>query len=85
MESAFPVLIHFAAKYSGDFERALLANANAGGANVDRGLLLGAILGAQAGEKAIPEHLKTGLKAYEGLRSEIEAFKAMVSRTESAM
>lgn len=78
MPSSYPSLIHFAAKYSPDFETALLANANCGGENVHRGILLGAVLGAEVGEAKIPEHLKTGLKDYSSISAEIEAFKAAV-------
>jgi len=63
-------------------ERGLLANANTGGENVHRGIVLGALLGAEMGEAAIPEHLKTGLKDYEAIRGEIEAFKAAVLPSE---
>lgn len=85
MHSSYPSLIHFAAKYSPDIERGLLANANCGGENVHRGISLGALLGAQVGEKNIPEHLKTGLKDYEAIRDEIEAFKAAISQPVSTM
>lgn len=44
-----------------------------------RGIALGALMGAHCGERAIPEHLKTGLKDHEALRGEIEAFKAAVA------
>jgi len=63
----------------------LIANANCGGENVHRGILLGAVLGANAGEAAIPEHLKAGLKDSAAIREEIEAFKAAISRGEAAM
>lgn len=81
MGSSYPSLIHFAAKYTPDFEGGLLANANTGGENVHRGILLGALLGADVGESQIPEHLKTGLKDYDAIREEIESFKAVISQT----
>lgn len=84
MPSSYPSLIHFAGKYHADMERALLANANTGGENVHRGIVLGALLGAQLGEAAIPEHLKSGLKDFEAIRGEIEAFKAAVAPPETA-
>jgi len=83
--SSYPSLIHFAGKYSSDFERGLLANANCGGENVHRGIVLGALLGAQVGEAAIPEHLKNGLKDHAAIQQEIDAFKAAISRADSAM
>jgi len=85
LPSSYPSLVHFAGKYSSDFERGLLANANTGGENVHRGIVLGALLGAQAGEGGIPEHLKTGLKDYAEIAKEIEAFKAAISQRGSAM
>lgn len=72
-------MIHFAAKYTTGFEEGLLANANCGGENVHRGIILGALLGAEAGESNIPEHLKTGLRDYAAISAEIEAFKAAIS------
>jgi len=65
-------------------EQGLLANANTGGENVHRGIVLGALLGAATGEAAIPEHLKSGLKDYERIREEVEAFKAAILRPESS-
>jgi len=35
------------------------------------------------GEAAIPEHLKTGLKDFEAIRGEIEAFKAATCGAEA--
>jgi ADP-ribosylglycohydrolase len=81
LPSSYPSLIHFAAKYSEDFEKALLANANTGGENVHRGCVLGAVLGAYHGEKAIPAHLKDGLHDAGAIRKEIEAFKAAVAKS----
>lgn len=63
----------------------MLANANTGGENVHRGIVLGALLGANVGEKAIPEHLKVGLKDYASIKQEIESFKAAILRADSAM
>jgi len=47
--------------------------------------VLGALLGAEVGEKAIPAHLKEGLKDYDSIQKEIEAFKAAISQPEAAM
>ena len=46
IDSSFPALLFLAHKYSDSGEKAVLANANAGGENVARGALLGALLGA---------------------------------------
>jgi len=85
LPSSYPSLIHFAGKYHTDLEQGLLANANTGGENVHRGIVLGALLGAAAGEAGIPQHLKTGLKDYEAIRTEIEAFKAAVVLPSSSL
>ncbi len=53
-------------------ESALLANANAGGDNVHRGMVLGILVGAA--NKEIPKHLKRGLIAFDELQTEIETF-----------
>lgn len=73
-------MIHFASKYSDSFEEAVLANANCGGENVHRGLLMGALLGAHHGESGIPQHLKDGLHDADALSREIESFKRAVAR-----
>lgn len=39
------------------FEKAVLANTNAGGENCHRGAALGGLMGAALGEAAIPRHL----------------------------
>jgi len=52
---------------------------------VHRGEVLGALLGAEVGEKAIPEHLKANLKDFSAIKEEIEAFKAAISLTAAAM
>lgn len=54
IESSFPALLHFAYKYADNVGAAVLANANAGGENVARGSLLGALLGAAHGLPGFP-------------------------------
>ena len=71
-EHGLPLLLYFAKAYNVDIESALLANANAGGDNVHRGMVLGLLLGAANEE--VPEHLKKGLIAFNELQTEIEAF-----------
>jgi len=73
IEPNFKSLLLLAAKYTG-FEGCLIANANAGGENVHRGIVLGALLGAQTGASGIPDSLKKGLARYADLESEINAF-----------
>lgn len=76
IDQNFESLLHFAAKYGGDFKKTLLANANAGGENVHRGLVLGALMGAHVGKSGIPEDLRNGLYHAAGLEAEIDAFVA---------
>ncbi len=85
-EHGVPLLLYHFARYEGRAEPALLANANAGGDNVHRGMLLGLLVGAAAaqvaardGEPSLPEHLKQGLVDYASLREEIEAFAALAA------
>lgn len=58
-------------KYADDPTKAILANANAGGENVARGSLLGALLGAKHGMDKLPNWAKTGLKDREDIDKEI--------------
>ena len=63
-------------KHGDDLPRCLLANANAGGENVHRGLVLGAIVGANVGSRAIPDELKRGLHHSAQIEQEIASFVA---------
>lgn len=75
VDGAFSALLHFAYKYANvSVSDALLASANAGGENVHRGAVLGALVGAAAGAQAIPRWLREGLFAHEQLKEEIETF-----------
>jgi ADP-ribosylglycohydrolase len=74
IDSAFPVLLFFAYKYGADPERLLLASANAGGENVARGSLLGALAGAQYGLSGLPTHFKNGLLHSSDLLKEATEF-----------
>ena len=71
-EHGLPLLLYFAKAHNLDVESALLANANAGGDNVHRGMVLGILLGAANTE--LPDHLKQSLIAFDELQTEIEAF-----------
>jgi ADP-ribosyl-[dinitrogen reductase] hydrolase len=71
-EHGLPLLLYFAKAYNVDIKSALLANANAGGDNVHRGMVLGLLLGAANME--LPEYLKKRLIAFNDLQTEIEAF-----------
>ena len=71
-EHGVPLLLYFAYRHKFDLKEALLANVNAGGDNVHRGMILGMILGAACDE--IPPELQQGLADFEELQDEIEAF-----------
>jgi hypothetical protein len=71
-EHGLPLLLYFAQKNNVDVENTLLANTNAGGDNVHRGMVLGLIVGAANDE--IPAHLMQGLVAFDELQTEIEDY-----------
>jgi ADP-ribosylglycohydrolase len=71
-EHGLPLLLYLAENNSLDVEASLLANANAGGDNVHRGMVLGLIVGAAHDE--LPDDLRQGLVDCEDLQSEIDAF-----------
>jgi ADP-ribosyl-[dinitrogen reductase] hydrolase len=71
-EHGLPLLLYLAGGHNVDVEATLLANANAGGDNVHRGMVLGLIVGASNDE--IPGHLKQGLIEFDDLQNEIDAF-----------
>jgi len=76
IDSSFPALLHFAYKYADSPERAVLANANAGGENVARGSLLGALMGAAHGIDGFPAWARNGLYAKDQIYPEIDHFVA---------
>lgn len=71
-EHGLPLLLYQAYKHKFDVEATLLANANAGGDNVHRGMVIGMIVGAANDE--VPHHLVKKLIAYKELKEEIDAF-----------
>ncbi len=71
-EHGLPLLLYLAQNHGVDVEATLLANANAGGDNVHRGMVLGLVVGAANDE--LPQHLKQGLIAFDELQGEIAAF-----------
>ncbi|MDJ0784122.1 MAG: ADP-ribosylglycohydrolase family protein [Desulfosarcinaceae bacterium] len=74
-EHGLPMLLYLAVRHGYDLESALLANANAGGDNVHRGMLLGLVVGA--GSRSVPPRLKAGLKDHAELNTEIDRFAAL--------
>ena len=71
-EHGLPLLLCLLQRNNADFKASLLANANAGGDNVHRGMILGLLAGASNAE--IPFELKSGLLAYHELENEIRDF-----------
>jgi len=76
-EHGLPLLFSLLYRNKMDFTTSILSNANAGGDNVHRGMILGMIAGARSTE--IPNELQTGLKEYTQIKSEIEAFVKIIS------
>ncbi|MFZ2266922.1 MAG: ADP-ribosylglycohydrolase family protein [Azonexus sp.] len=58
----FPAAYYLAARFSDDFEMAVLHAVNGGGQNQARAILTGALAGAQTGLSGIPERFLTGLE-----------------------
>lgn len=81
IESAFTATLHFAFKYADNVEACLLANANAGGENVARGSLLGALMGAHKGMSGIsePAWMLEGLYHRPDIEREVDALLAISS------
>ena len=74
IDQSFPSVLYLAARYSKDFQAALIANTNVGGDNCHRGALLGAIMGAALGVEAIHKRWIEGLSKQLQINDEIENF-----------
>lgn len=61
IKDAFPAALYLAWKYAGDFGAGIIANANVGGDNCHRGVVVGALLGAAQG---VPVRWCAGLLAH---------------------
>lgn len=74
IDSSFPSMLHFAYKYADSSEACFLANANAGGENVARGSLLGALMGAYHGMPGLeqPPWILNGLHDKATLEEEVD-------------
>jgi len=75
-EHGVPLLLALMYRNKMDFKSSILANANAGGDNVNRGMILGMLAGACC--KIIPNELKTGLSDYTEIKHEIEEFVEII-------
>lgn len=69
-EHGLPLALYLALAHRFDLKTALCANANAGGDNVHRGMVLGMILGAAT--DTIPQELKDGLLDPSAIQTEID-------------
>ena len=76
-EQSLPVLMYLLHKNKFDFKASVLANANAGGDNVHRGIILGLLAGAANDE--IHTDLKTDLVEYASINQEIEDFVRVIN------
>jgi ADP-ribosyl-[dinitrogen reductase] hydrolase len=76
-EHGLPLLLAILQRNSTGFKESIMANANAGGDNVHRGMLLGMLAGACHDE--VDEDLKRALVDYDAIKEEIEAFASLVS------
>ena len=70
-EHGIPLILYFLYKNRFDFTSSLFDNANAGGDNVHRGMILGLLAGSVTD---VPESLKKGLMEYETIQKEIDGF-----------
>ena len=84
IDSSFPTLLYYAHKYGDDPENALLRSTNAGGENVARGALLGALLGAKFGISKLPVRFVEGLQDANGIRKEVNAFVDLAVKNKEA-
>lgn len=66
--AALPGAIHLILTYSNDLRAALIENVMAGGDSAARGLVVGMVLGAYLGEKAIPEQWLMDMEKTDAIR-----------------
>lgn len=69
---AFPAVCHLLLRHPDDLVTALTSNAEAGGDNAARGMIIGMIHGAKPDAKPLPEYWYTGLRAYGEIQRLIE-------------
>lgn len=74
VDSNFPVTLWLAYKYADDPNKCLLANANAGGENVNRGAVLGGIMGAAHGMGRWDPALLSGLTDSTEIKDIVDEF-----------
>ena len=74
----FPACYYLAARYSDDFESAVLHAINGGGQNMARAMLTGALVGAQVGIQNIPKRFIDGLEDSNKLLNRAEKLAALI-------
>ncbi|MFT6218650.1 MAG: ADP-ribosylglycohydrolase [Cycloclasticus pugetii] len=74
----FPACYYLAARYSDDFENAVLHAINGGGQNMARAMLTGALVGAQVGIQNIPKRFIDGLEDSDKLLNRAEKLAALI-------
>ena len=74
----FPACYYLAARYSDDFESAVLHAINGGGQNMARAMLTGALVGAQVGIQNIPKRFIDGLEDSDKLLNRAEKLAALI-------
>lgn len=75
-EHGLPLMLYILGRRKFDPAASLLTNANMGGDNVHRGMVLGLLVGAAA--DTMPPSLTQGLTEYRAISSEIDAFVELV-------
>lgn len=79
IDSSFPTLLFYLHKYGENSpEEAMVRSTNAGGENVARGALLGAVLGARHGLGKLPKRWVEGLVGEKEIRKEVNVFVDLV-------
>ena len=69
-------MIHLIVKYENNLKEALIENVMAGGDSAARGMLVGMVLGAHIGMRAIPQDWLSSLKS----REQIEVYLSAIDR-----
>ncbi len=80
IDDALPLILFLILKYEGDFESALLANANLGGDNCPRGAILGMLAGAAGGCESIPSTWAQELSDFESLDALVDQLADKVTQ-----
>ena len=83
VNSSFPVLLTILYKYADDPNKAVLASANAGGENVNRGAVLGAVMGAYHGKDKWDKSLLEGLLYKKAYDVEVSEFLSKIPAVEA--